>query len=280
MLPKKAILGAITMARVAQYRMTEMCHMSTQLMFSSGFRLELNVGKARRLIGADRMSQLAAIDRPIKGKGRPDFIGGLFRAKRIIDRCSLLSPATHDGLIAFIAALLRKFLLRKAQSRRIQRKEQHATGGSVESVTGKDRLSKLIADKLEREDPLGSIQGAAMHKQAGRLVDSDIIIVPVKYPQVHPDMQAAASSNDNEDSIKQILVCRPKTSQSSGSRCPQKAPLLFWLLMTTRLISYLYPPYAKRSAARSTGHPMAFLPSKCMRNGATISCSPTTPWSP
>ena len=180
------MVAAAAVGGVADDRMVGVLHVAAQLVAAAGDRLQFHQGVARTGVALDRVRQLDRGQAPEAGEGALGFcdfqaaaVVVVLARQGMVDRAGFGRPAAHDGNIGLMHGTGFELDAETARGFGIEGEQQQAGGAAVEAMHGLDAAADLVAQQLHREARFVAVQVAAMHQQAGRLVDGDQVFVAI-----------------------------------------------------------------------------------------------------
>ena len=184
--------------------MTEVGQMTAQLVLAAGFRLQFHQPIARGGIAPSRHWHLHCRQTAVVGYRwlRPfifagELIGDSIQLlhQRVIQQRLFHQPAADDRMVALPDLVLLELLRQQPARLARQSHQQHAGGGPVETMSGKNVLTDLVAHGLHHHHFLVAIEPAAMHQPARGFVDRHQPVVLVDNLQHQACSPANSASN-------------------------------------------------------------------------------------
>ncbi len=174
------------MGRIAHDRVSNVLHVSPQLVTAPGQWLKLDLSPAKPGKPALRNRKLPAADRPEQRSGLLKFDASrtvvLFEpAQRVIDPKLIGRPAPDDRAVMLEQPRsLIELHAQQARSVSIEGEGQHSAGPLVESMQRPHQAPDLGPNRAQHDTALMTIQGRRMDQPARGLVDDQKVVVLVE----------------------------------------------------------------------------------------------------
>ena len=107
-----------------------------------------------------------------------DFVGEI--GERVVNFARLIQPAAHHGVIGLAQPLCRNLLTEQTGGVGVQREQQHAAGGPVETVCRIAFQPGLLMQQLQHGHGGMAVKRAAVYGDARRFVDGDEMRIAVE----------------------------------------------------------------------------------------------------
>ena len=176
-------------ACVPNDRVIDVFHMSAQLMFPAGFRLQLHQTVSTRGVTLNRHRQFGRRQPAIPGERLTNrllltFETSVFRLipERVVDHPLLRCPAPDHRQIGFAHPPGHHRQTKRTRRLRIPGKQQDTRGGTIQPVHGVDMLTAVHSPGiLQGKFGFVLVDRTAVHQQSGWLVHGQQPVVPINF---------------------------------------------------------------------------------------------------